>query len=140
MQQNTIYFPVSTYSEKRHRVTKSSVQVPLKISSLFTDLVPIVRTKAITHKHTQYMYSKLSIINMQTMLAEISNDRIRNYDNPQHLPGKKSKLKTNKVRRVSLLLSQISLANLLEDLIRDIVASTIILELYVLPLSLACNN
>ena len=29
---------------------------------------------------------------MQKILAEISNDTIRNYHDPQHEPGKKSKL------------------------------------------------
>ena len=47
---------------------------------------------------------------MQKILAEISNDRIRNYHSPQHEPDKKSKLNTNEVRRVWLLLSHNSYA------------------------------
>ena len=72
---------------------------------------------------------------MQKILDVKSIDRIRKYNDPQHEPGKKSKLDTNKLRRVWLCLPQTSKANLLEDLTKGIVASKIILLIYVLPLN-----
>ena len=47
---------------------------------------------------------------------------------------------TNRVRRIWLLLSQNSYTNLLEDLIKDIVGSKMILLINVLPLGLPYNN
>ena len=79
-----LYISASTHSEERHSVTESSLQVPLTISSLFTIWVPMLRTMAVTH--TQYLCSKISMINMQRILNEISNDMVRNYHNPQHEP------------------------------------------------------
>ena len=40
----TINFLVNSRSRERRRVTESSLRVPLTISSLFTNLVPILRT------------------------------------------------------------------------------------------------
>ena len=128
---------MDTRSEERRTVTESSLRVPLTISSLFTNWVPILRTMVVTH--TIFVF-QISMINMQKILAEISIYRVRNYDNPQHEPNKKSKLNINKARRVWLFLSQNSYANLLEDLIEDIVVSKIILLLYVLPLGVPYNK
>ena len=77
---------------------------------------------------------------MEKTLNEILNDMVRNYHNSQHEPNKKIKQNTNRVRRVWLLLSQNGYTNLLEDLIKDIVASKITLLIYVLPLGLPYNN
>ena len=41
---------------------------------------------------------------MHKILAELSNDRIRNYNDPQQEPDKKSKLSINKSRRVCFFL------------------------------------
>ena len=41
---------------------------------------------------------------MHKILAELSNDRIRNYHDPQQEPDKTSKLSTNKSRRVCFFL------------------------------------
>ena len=77
---------MSTRSEERHIVTESSLRVPLTISSLFTNWVPILRTMAVTH--TIFVF-QISMINMPKILNEILNDMVRNYHNPQHEPDKK---------------------------------------------------
>ena len=80
-----LYISVSTHSEGRHIVTESSLRVPLTISSLFTNWVPILWTMAVT----QYVCSKISMMNMQKILSEILNDMVRNYHDPQHEPDTK---------------------------------------------------
>ena len=69
-----IYISVSTRSEERHSVTESSLRVPLTISSLFTNWVPILRTMAVTH--TIFVF-QISMINMQKILYEILNLKLR---------------------------------------------------------------
>ena len=65
IKQKLYIFLLTPNSEERPRLTKSSLQVSLTISSLFTNLVPILRTMAVTHTHTQYVCSKFLIINWQ---------------------------------------------------------------------------
>ena len=68
-------------------VAESSLRVPLTISSLFTNWVPIIMTMAVTH--TIFVF-QISMINMQKILNEILNDMVSSYHNPQHEPEKKN--------------------------------------------------
>ena len=68
------YISVSTRSEERHSVTESLLRVPLTISSLFTNWVPMLRAMAVTH--TIFVF-QISMINMQKVLNKILNDMVR---------------------------------------------------------------
>ena len=63
LRQRIYIFMVNTHSEERRRVTESLLRVPLTISSLFTNLVPKLRTMAVTYSEKQYVCSKILIIN-----------------------------------------------------------------------------
>ena len=94
----------------------------------------MLRTMVVTHRIFVF---QIAMINMQKILNEILNDMVSSYHNPQHEPDKKKiKEDTNRVRRIWLMLSQNSHKNLLEDLLKDIVASKIILLIYVFLLGL----
>ena len=82
-----INISVSTRSEERHSVTEFSIRVPLTISSLYTNWVPILRIMAVAH--TIFVF-QISMINMQKILNEILKDMVRNYHNPHHEPDKKN--------------------------------------------------
>ena len=79
---------------KKDSVTESSLRVPLTISSLFTNWVPILRAMAVTH--TIFVF-QISMINMQKILKEIVNDMGGNYHNPQHEPDNKKKFNKTQI-------------------------------------------